>query len=162
MPWPNFPASWTGSQRSHCGDKPAFGDPDFGGRQQATFITVQEMKGPAALTGRFVMAEQAQVAHPGVWKTTGAKIKMAIQCLPDKEMVQYPAEVQLAAKSQINPKDRRTRQASLDQALPKVVQTLMEGNDVLVHCQHSVHRAPVTVAAVFKQICGCKASAPVE
>ena len=58
----------------------------------------------------------------------------------------------------VDPRSKTYRQRELDQALPKIQDALLAGQDVIFHCVQSFHRAPVTAAAAYRRVTGGSAS----
>ena len=58
----------------------------------------------------------------------------------------------------VDPRSKTYRQRELDQALPKIQDALLAGQDVIFHCMQSFHRAPVTAAAAYRRVTGGSAT----
>ena len=58
----------------------------------------------------------------------------------------------------VDPRSATYRQLELDQALQKIQDALLAGQDVIFHCVQSFHRAPVTAAAAYRRVTGGSAS----
>ena len=94
------------------------------------------------------------------WEEHGRMVEVVVQCTHPRQDFNYP---QYAAKSKVyrvrvDPRSKTYRQRELDQALPKIQDALLAGQDVIFHCMQSFHRAPVTAAAAYRRVTGGSAS----
>ena len=94
------------------------------------------------------------------WKEHGRMVEVVVQCTHPRQDFNYPP---YAAKSKVyrvrvDPRSKTYRQRELDQALPKIQDALLAGQDVIFHCMQSFHRAPVTAAAAYRRVTGGSAS----
>ena len=100
--------------------------------------------------------------HFGEWCfENGRMVEVVVQCTHPRQDFNYPP---YAAKSKVyrvrvDPRSKTYRQRELDQALPKIQDALLAGQDVIFHCMQSFHRAPVTAAAAYRRVTGGSAGA---
>ena len=116
--------------------------------------------GETAGRGKIMFAEKCQVESEEWWKEHGRMVEVVVQCTHPRQDFNYP---QYAAKSKVyrvrvDPRSKTYRQRELDQALPKIQDALLAGQDVIFHCMQSFHRAPVTAAAAYRRVTGGSAS----
>ena len=94
------------------------------------------------------------------WDKHGGNVDVVVQCTHPRAYYNYPP---CAAKSKVyrvrvDPRSKTYRQRELDQAVPKIQDALLAGQDVIFHCMQSFHRAPVTAAAAYRRVTGGSAS----
>ena len=109
---------------------------------------------------KIIFAEKCQVESEEWWKEHGRMVEVVVQCTHPRQDFNYPP---YAAKSKVyrvrvDPRSKTYRQRELDQALPKIQDALLAGQDVIFHCMQSFHRAPVTAAAAYRRVTGGSAS----
>ena len=93
------------------------------------------------LLGGFVFAERVEVDNAGWWREN-ADVAVLIQCSDMKAAHwHYPAE--LTATSQLfrnDPREAKTRQDRLNNAMLVIEKAMQKGQWVLFHCELSFHR----------------------
>ena len=94
------------------------------------------------------------------WKEHGRMVEVVVQCTHPRQDFNYPP---YAAKSKVyrvrvDPRSETYRQRELDQALPKIQDALLAGQDVIFHCMQSFHRASVAAAAAYRRVMGGSAT----
>ena len=128
---------------------------DRTGLNKPTKFTANILGGPAKLRGKYILADIPQVCDPALWKTDFKDVGLVVCCLASWKEVEYPP--QATAQSQllrVDMRNKELRNPQFENALPLVEKTLEAGKDVLVHCKESYHRAPIAVAAFYRQTTG--------
>ena len=127
----------------------------YGGKQRPTFVTFAKYGVGDNLSGFVVFASMSQFKHRKFWQDN-PQIKAIIKAVPENEHMEYPPEAGVALSQQyyVNPRNKRARQEQLEQCEGVVEKILREGDDVLVHCHSSVHRAPTVGTALYCRITG--------
>ncbi len=122
--------------------------------QRSTTFEATCVGGPERFArGRFVLAHEYEVVNESWWGEH-RRVGLIVNCMRAGDVLAYPSN---AATSQIVYVDARSpkeRDPDFQRALPLVEQTLEAGQDVLVHCSQSFHRAPAIAAAFMKKLCG--------
>ena len=116
--------------------------------------------GETAGRGKIIFAEKSQAESEEWWKEHGRMVEVVVQCTHPRQDFNYPP---YAAKSKVyrvrvGPRSATYRQRELDQALQKIQDALLAGQDVIFHCVQSFHRAPVTAAAAYRRVTGGSAT----
>jgi hypothetical protein len=127
----------------------------YGGRQRPTFVTFAKYGVGDNLTGFVIFASLKQFSSRRFWQDN-PRIKAIIKAVPEDERFSYPSEAGAALSQQyyVNPRNKKARQEQLEQCEGVVEKILREGDDVLVHCHSSVHRAPTVGTALYCRITG--------
>ena len=126
--------------------------------QKPTKFQATTLGGPPKLRGAFVLADLSQVESESFWERY-PKIGLIVCCIRRDDAPTYP----YAATSQINFADMRSKQLrhrDFMDAVPSVSAHLESGNDALVHCRESFHRAPICTAAFMQTLCGVHYQVP--
>ena len=106
------------------------------------------------LQGNFIFGRIQEVQSGAFWEVE-QNIGLIVNCSRDPRDAKYPA----SATSQIEVKhfdvrSKEHRQEGFDSTWPAVLKCLLDGKDVLLHCQESFHRAPICWAAMYQRIAG--------
>ena len=107
-----------------------------------------------------IFAEKCQVESEEWWLENGLMVDVVVQRAGPHQQFNCPP---YAARSQVkhvrvDPRSEKFLQRELDQALPKIQDALLAGQDVIFHCMQSFHRAPVTAAAAYRRVTGGSAT----
>ena len=94
------------------------------------------------------------------WEEHARMVEVVVQCTHLRKTFNYPP---YAAKSKVyrvrvDPRSATYRQRELDQALQKIQDALLAGQDVIFHCVQSFHRAPAAAAAAYRRMTGGSAT----
>ena len=93
------------------------------------------------------------------WKEHGRMVEVVVQCTHPRQDFNYPQYAKSKIyRVRVDPRSKTYRQRELDQALPKIQDALLAGQDVIFHCMQSFHRAPVTAAAAYRRVTGGSAT----
>ena len=122
-------------------------------RQDHTTLTLQSLTPQSRLRGSLIFAERAQVEDPAFWERNCKKVRVHIQCTHQGQWVfNYPrGYAALSQYHRVNPVGENL-DSELDDAIDDVRKELEAGHDVLLHCEHSFHRAPLVGAAIGKRL----------
>jgi len=116
------------------------------------------MGGGDGLTGNFILAERFQVEDDEWWEENGGNVGLIVQCVNQRTFYHYPPAATSQSRVRVDPRYEDGRQRQLDKAMPHIAAALEAGLDVVIHCNQSFHRCPVTLAAVFRRLTGCSAA----
>ena len=103
-----------------------------------------------------IFAERCQVESEEWWLENGRMVEVVVQCTGPHQHFNDPPYV---ARSQVkhvrvDPRSETFRQRELDQAMHLIQKALLAGQDVILHCMQSFHRAPVAAAAAYRRVAG--------
>ena len=115
---------------------------------------------PQLLRGNSIFASRGQVEKYMLFEHF-PNARCVVQCTDSHTGFRYPGKkyTSLSQHFRIDPVDTRNRQQQLEDALPLVRATLSEGNDVIIHCHASFHRAPIVGAALYQRLTSVSAKA---
>ena len=122
-------------------------------KQRPTRFPALCLGGPQKYKGCFVLGDAAQVSTPEFWSEF-SNIRLTINCIGSDKGVQYPSNAAISQVHFVNMRSKDNRHPNFMDSLDKVRNCLGFGNDVLVHCRESFHRAPICLATYMQQICG--------
>ncbi len=131
---------------------------EYKGKQRCTKVSAQCMGGGDGLTGNFILAERFQVEDDEWWEENGGNVGLIVQCVNQRTFYHYPPAATSQSRVRVDPRYEDGRQRQLDKAMPHIAAALEAGLDVVIHCNQSFHRCPVTLAAVFRRLTGCSAA----
>ena len=112
--------------------------------------------GHTDLQGHFLFGRIDEVESDEFWRKE-KNIGLILTCTRYANDPRYPSwatkDIKKAHWNIRDPNPKRCQKA-FDTVWPLVLECLLDGKDVLFHCQESFHRAPIVYACIFQAITG--------
>ena len=111
--------------------------------------------GSSLLKGHIILAALDEVVSPSFWEAN-PNIGAIVNCLHHADEVQYPQHSATSQRYSIEVRhhNESTRSLQFEHAYPNVAGCLTAGQDVVVHCRESYHRAPLVAAMLLSRATG--------
>ena len=130
--------------------------PDARRTQSYTKFHAATLGDQTDLRGNFLFARIEEVESDGLWRKEN-NVGLIVSCTRYANDARYPAwatsDIKKAHWNIRDPKPQRCQKA-FDTVWPLVLECLLNGKDVLIHCQESFHRAPIVYACIYQVIIG--------
>ena len=123
--------------------------------QVYTKIPASAFAGSVRLTGNIILAQVPEVLSDGFWEKE-RNVGVIVNCMRDFDQSMYPQSAAISQKFlyHFDVRSKEWRQKGYDDLFELVADCLLDGQDVLFHCQQSYHRAPICVATIMQRITG--------
>jgi hypothetical protein len=108
------------------------------------------------LKGNFLLANLGMVTNSEFW-TNNPNIGCVVNCIGLRHGHQraiYPDEAAKSLKLYINTRNPAELPVHFARVAPTVEAHLEKGQDVVVHCRETFHRAPAVFAGLITRLCG--------
>lgn len=123
--------------------------------QSATEIPASDLGNCPQLKGKYIFARQSEVESEQFWKKY-TNVGGIVCCLRFGDFAKYPAAVRQQGIKvlSVDARSKRDRERGFRHAAPEVQKIFERGQDVVVHCRESYHRAPMVGSGLHQLLTG--------